>query len=185
MKASSPCMGCLLAGRANGPWSRVITGVRSISTAVHFYQNRQLELYASKEAQRLTLRQLVCWNVRWNCDYAMIMLCIGVLWTLHEWGTSHQSGSYFTFASSRIDFVTNGRVLIMCGQNYPSVSLIGCVICSLCHTWSWIKKALQKCTRCANNPIHRPYETAEIFQIRCTGPHSIGMLDDGITMNVS
>ncbi|KAI0939949.1 hypothetical protein AcV5_001188 [Taiwanofungus camphoratus] len=32
---------------------------RSVSTAVHFYQNRQLELYASKQAQRLTLRQLV------------------------------------------------------------------------------------------------------------------------------
>jgi hypothetical protein len=33
--------------------------VRSQSTALHFYQNRQLELYASKEAKRLTLRQLV------------------------------------------------------------------------------------------------------------------------------
>ncbi|KAL0949535.1 hypothetical protein HGRIS_009585 [Hohenbuehelia grisea] len=32
---------------------------RRQSTAVHFYQNRQLELYASKEAKRLTLRQLV------------------------------------------------------------------------------------------------------------------------------
>ncbi|KZT66020.1 alpha-ketoacid dehydrogenase kinase [Daedalea quercina L-15889] len=32
---------------------------RSASTALHFYQNRQLELYASKDAQRLTLRQLV------------------------------------------------------------------------------------------------------------------------------
>jgi len=34
-------------------------GFRCESTARHFYQNRQLELYASKEAQRLTLRQLV------------------------------------------------------------------------------------------------------------------------------
>ncbi|KIM90835.1 hypothetical protein PILCRDRAFT_94521 [Piloderma croceum F 1598] len=33
--------------------------VRFQSTALHFYQNRQLELYASKEAKRLTLRQLV------------------------------------------------------------------------------------------------------------------------------
>ncbi|KAF8913924.1 branched-chain alpha-ketoacid dehydrogenase [Gymnopilus junonius] len=32
---------------------------RQESTALHFYQNRQLELYASKEAKRLTLRQLV------------------------------------------------------------------------------------------------------------------------------
>ncbi|KAH8105831.1 alpha-ketoacid dehydrogenase kinase [Cristinia sonorae] len=34
-------------------------GTRLASTAVHFYQNKQLELYASKEANRLTLRQLV------------------------------------------------------------------------------------------------------------------------------
>ncbi|KAF5388238.1 hypothetical protein D9615_000434 [Tricholomella constricta] len=36
-----------------------LPGVRCESTALHFYQNRQLELYASKEAKRLTLRQLV------------------------------------------------------------------------------------------------------------------------------
>ncbi|KAI0081785.1 alpha-ketoacid dehydrogenase kinase [Panus rudis PR-1116 ss-1] len=33
--------------------------IRDISSAVHFYQNKQLELYASRSAQRLTLRQLV------------------------------------------------------------------------------------------------------------------------------
>ncbi|KAG2156089.1 hypothetical protein DEU56DRAFT_765508 [Suillus clintonianus] len=33
--------------------------VQTQSTALHFYQNRQLELYASKEAHRLSLRQLV------------------------------------------------------------------------------------------------------------------------------
>jgi hypothetical protein len=32
---------------------------RKRSTALHFYQNRQLERYSSKEAKRLTLRQLV------------------------------------------------------------------------------------------------------------------------------
>ncbi|KAF9009040.1 branched-chain alpha-ketoacid dehydrogenase [Cyathus striatus] len=32
---------------------------RNESTALHFYQNRQLELYASRQAKRLTLRQLV------------------------------------------------------------------------------------------------------------------------------
>ncbi|KAK7049499.1 putative protein kinase [Paramarasmius palmivorus] len=32
---------------------------RRESTALHFYQNKQLDLYASKEAKRLTLRQLV------------------------------------------------------------------------------------------------------------------------------
>ncbi|EJD01237.1 alpha-ketoacid dehydrogenase kinase [Fomitiporia mediterranea MF3/22] len=31
----------------------------SVSSALHFYQNRQLELYASKETKRLTLRQLI------------------------------------------------------------------------------------------------------------------------------
>ncbi|EMD40722.1 hypothetical protein CERSUDRAFT_111301 [Gelatoporia subvermispora B] len=39
---------------------------RRISTAVHFYQNRQLELYAAKEAQRLTLRQLVFFGRNMN-----------------------------------------------------------------------------------------------------------------------
>ncbi|KAI0774285.1 alpha-ketoacid dehydrogenase kinase [Fomes fomentarius] len=34
-------------------------GTRRISSATHFYQNRQLEAYASKPATRLTLRQLV------------------------------------------------------------------------------------------------------------------------------
>ncbi|THV08529.1 alpha-ketoacid dehydrogenase kinase [Dendrothele bispora CBS 962.96] len=33
--------------------------VRHESTALHFYQNKQLDLYASREAKRLTLRQLV------------------------------------------------------------------------------------------------------------------------------
>lgn len=32
---------------------------RAISTALHFYSNKQLELYAAKEAKPLTLRQLV------------------------------------------------------------------------------------------------------------------------------
>ncbi|KAI5125005.1 hypothetical protein M0805_007429 [Coniferiporia weirii] len=31
----------------------------TVSSALHFYQNRQLELYAAKETKRLTLRQLV------------------------------------------------------------------------------------------------------------------------------
>lgn len=32
---------------------------RNVSNALHFYSNKQLELYATKEAKRLTLRQLV------------------------------------------------------------------------------------------------------------------------------
>jgi pyruvate dehydrogenase kinase 2/3/4 len=39
---------------------KILQFFRRESTALHFYQNRQLELYASKEANRLTLRQLVC-----------------------------------------------------------------------------------------------------------------------------
>jgi pyruvate dehydrogenase kinase 2/3/4 len=38
---------------------RILQFFRRESTALHFYQNRQLELYASREAKRLTLRQLV------------------------------------------------------------------------------------------------------------------------------
>lgn len=45
--------------RHNTTQRRVLGSMRFASTARHFYQNRQLELYASKEAQRLTLRQLV------------------------------------------------------------------------------------------------------------------------------
>lgn len=39
---------------------KILQSVRRESTALHFYQNKQLELYASKEAKPLTLRQLVC-----------------------------------------------------------------------------------------------------------------------------
>ena len=39
---------------------KTLQSFRRESTALHFYQNKQLELYASKEAKRLTLRQLVC-----------------------------------------------------------------------------------------------------------------------------
>jgi pyruvate dehydrogenase kinase 2/3/4 len=38
---------------------KILQFFRRESTALHFYQNRQLELYASREAKRLTLRQLV------------------------------------------------------------------------------------------------------------------------------
>ncbi|KAI0719543.1 alpha-ketoacid dehydrogenase kinase N-terminal domain-containing protein [Cerioporus squamosus] len=43
--------------RSHPPESMV--SIRPVSTAVHFYQNRQLEAYASKPATRMTLRQLV------------------------------------------------------------------------------------------------------------------------------
>ncbi|PBL02587.1 alpha-ketoacid dehydrogenase kinase [Armillaria gallica] len=41
------------------PRPRLTLSRRLESTALHFYQNRQLELYAAKETKRLTLRQLV------------------------------------------------------------------------------------------------------------------------------
>ncbi|EJF61246.1 alpha-ketoacid dehydrogenase kinase [Dichomitus squalens LYAD-421 SS1] len=41
-------------------------GVRDVSTAVHFYQNRHLEAFASKPATRLTLRQLVFFGKSMN-----------------------------------------------------------------------------------------------------------------------
>lgn len=39
---------------------------RSVTTALHFYQNRQLDLYASKQAHRLSLRQLVFFGRHMN-----------------------------------------------------------------------------------------------------------------------
>ncbi|KAG6831603.1 hypothetical protein H0H92_009076 [Tricholoma furcatifolium] len=41
-----------------------LRGARHESTALHFYQNKQLDLYASKQAKRLTLRQLSANYVR-------------------------------------------------------------------------------------------------------------------------
>ncbi|EPQ59265.1 alpha-ketoacid dehydrogenase kinase [Gloeophyllum trabeum ATCC 11539] len=41
------------------PVTHGVNTERRQSTALHFYQNRQLELYASKQTKRLTLRQLV------------------------------------------------------------------------------------------------------------------------------
>jgi hypothetical protein len=40
---------------------------RSQST-LHFYQSRQLELYASKQANRMSLRQLVCGHILVGCS---------------------------------------------------------------------------------------------------------------------
>ncbi|KAF9221992.1 alpha-ketoacid dehydrogenase kinase [Gyrodon lividus] len=51
---------CFYAGIRQAPYFNRFPGhSRSLSTAVHFYQNRQLDHYAAKEAHRLTLRQLV------------------------------------------------------------------------------------------------------------------------------
>ena len=46
------------------------------SSALHFYQNRQLELYAAKETKRLTLRQLVSLNLGYVlCDLFQRLRC--------------------------------------------------------------------------------------------------------------
>lgn len=57
-------------------------GTRRISSATHFYQNRQLEAYASKPATRLTLRQLVRACV-WQ-EGAVWNGATGVLWEVYE-----------------------------------------------------------------------------------------------------
>ncbi|PCH41005.1 alpha-ketoacid dehydrogenase kinase N-terminal domain-containing protein [Wolfiporia cocos MD-104 SS10] len=48
--------------------ARPLRQYRSLSSALHFYQNRQLEQYASKDAQRLTLRQLIFFGRSMNED---------------------------------------------------------------------------------------------------------------------
>lgn len=67
----------------------ILDFVRRESTARHFYQNRQLELYASKEAQRLTLRQLVRIIVgpRWEdnqCSKCPAWRLSGLLWATYD-----------------------------------------------------------------------------------------------------
>lgn len=54
-----------------------------MSSALHFYSNKQLELYAAKEAKRLTLRQLV--RIWWRT----VLLVLkpdpaGLLWQIDE-----------------------------------------------------------------------------------------------------
>jgi len=39
---------------------RAISISGATSTGLHFYTNRQLELYAARKANKLSLRQLVC-----------------------------------------------------------------------------------------------------------------------------
>ena len=57
--------------------------LRHASTALHFYQNKQLDLYASKEAKRLTLRQLVNSLSLISPFPAFFMHLTGILWALY------------------------------------------------------------------------------------------------------
>lgn len=62
---------------------------RCRSTALHFYQNRQLDVYAAKEAHRLTLRQLVHYFLFVN-RLALIHVVSGLLRTPNGRGTTNQ-----------------------------------------------------------------------------------------------
>ena len=68
------------------------TSTRQASTALHFYQNRQLELYASKETKRLTLRQLVSevFLSQTNPIHKVVKNP-GLFWSIHERRTTTQS----------------------------------------------------------------------------------------------
>lgn len=57
---------------------------RSTSTALHFYQNRQLDLYAAKEAKRLTLRQLVCSSKQIFKSNWRVLPLLGLFWAPYE-----------------------------------------------------------------------------------------------------
>ena len=63
---------------------KILQFFRRESTALHFYQNKQLELYASKEAKRLTLRQLVCFSSVPASIFSNLILATGLLWAFYE-----------------------------------------------------------------------------------------------------
>ncbi|KAF8138735.1 alpha-ketoacid dehydrogenase kinase [Boletus edulis] len=52
----------------SGSLVRRLPYTRPLSNALHFYQNRQLDIYAAKEAHRLTLRQLVFFGRQMDSD---------------------------------------------------------------------------------------------------------------------
>lgn len=87
---------CRTNGTVNAPIQATIkrhfNAARHEPSSTHFYQNRQLELYASKEAKRLTLRQLVCLSTPLS-----IMKCYnvqaGIFWPFDESGSPYQGNS--------------------------------------------------------------------------------------------
>lgn len=66
-------------------------------SAMHFYQNRQLELYASKEAKRLTLRQLVCLKHTSSIVMKWQELDAGVFRSFHESRSPHKSNPLYVY----------------------------------------------------------------------------------------
>lgn len=72
-----------LAARRTVPRIELRGGVRPQSTALLFYQNRQLESYASRETKRLTLRQLV-YEFPDFTHFHLLDVSAGILWAFDE-----------------------------------------------------------------------------------------------------
>lgn len=79
----------MLAARGVSPRLSTMSVGRGLSSAVHFYANRQLELYAAKEANRLTLRQLVRGDLS-SLLSSMMKLRPGLFRPVNERGKAHQ-----------------------------------------------------------------------------------------------
>jgi hypothetical protein len=74
---------------ASSPMKVTTYARRPLSSAIHFYRNKQLELYASKETKRLTLRQLVG-SLFDIVDALSLQQLPGLLWEEYERGQNHQ-----------------------------------------------------------------------------------------------
>lgn len=81
-------------------WCKPCQVRHSTATALHFYQNRQLELYASKDAKRLTLRQLVSLSNSLIPAPFSNMSPVGLLWAGHGRGPSDQGTEPASHADS-------------------------------------------------------------------------------------
>lgn len=85
---------------------------RRYSSPPHFYSNKQLELHASKKANRLSLRQLV-WAS--TLTFTSIHLNLGLFWTFDDGGASHQG--------LRLDYSWRTRFIIFQSANYVRTEL--------------------------------------------------------------
>jgi hypothetical protein len=61
-----------------------LSQARFLSTNPHFYQNRQLELFATREAKRLSLRQLVHGLSYRRDNHVRIYAPSGLFWKIYE-----------------------------------------------------------------------------------------------------
>lgn len=107
----------------NGYRRPLVHGIKTIgrarqeSTALHFYQNRQLELYASKEANRLTLRQLVgpVFSSAYVTRNHLSTSNTGLFWSTYERGTIDQG--------EQLSFRRNNNYLLDQSANYVRTEL--------------------------------------------------------------